>query len=82
MELVSCILDMIPFAAMIMVECTDVGIATISKAAMTKGMSSYVFVVYSNTLGALFLFPFVLMKRYQTLFTFHYHSYQHIARKG
>ena len=55
---------MIPFAAMIMVECTDVGIATLSKAAMTKGMSSYVFVVYSNTLGALFLLPFVLMKRH------------------
>ncbi|KAG5534962.1 hypothetical protein RHGRI_022919 [Rhododendron griersonianum] len=51
-----------PFAAMMAVECTDIGISTLSKAAMTKGMSNFVFVVYANALGSLLLLPFVLSR--------------------
>ncbi|GMH13366.1 hypothetical protein Nepgr_015207 [Nepenthes gracilis] len=43
--------------AMIMVELIEVGLATISKAAMIKGMSNFVFVVYYNALGTAILLP-------------------------
>uniref|UniRef100_A0A2N9G642 WAT1-related protein n=1 Tax=Fagus sylvatica TaxID=28930 RepID=A0A2N9G642_FAGSY len=53
----SCLVGLIPFAAMVMVQCLDVGLTTLSKAAMSKGMSHYVFVVYSNALATLILLP-------------------------
>ncbi|GMH01300.1 hypothetical protein Nepgr_003139 [Nepenthes gracilis] len=58
MGLNSCLKGLLPFAAMVMVECLDVGLTTLSKAAMSKGMSHFVFVVYSNALATLILFPF------------------------
>ncbi|KAA8540850.1 hypothetical protein F0562_024813 [Nyssa sinensis] len=42
---------------MVVVECLDVGLTTLSKAAMSKGMSRFVFVVYSNALATLILLP-------------------------
>ncbi|KAL9256644.1 DNA repair protein UVH3-like protein [Drosera capensis] len=48
----------LPFLAMIMVECIEVGLTTISKAAMIRGMSNFVFVVYYNGLGTIFLLPY------------------------
>ncbi|KAK3035831.1 hypothetical protein RJ639_034647 [Escallonia herrerae] len=47
----------LPFAAMVMVESLDVGLTTLSKAAMSKGMSHFVFVVYSNALASVILLP-------------------------
>ncbi|XP_042497001.1 WAT1-related protein At5g40240-like [Macadamia integrifolia] len=47
-----------PYAGMVMVECMDVGLTTLSKAAMSRGMSHYVFVFYSNALATLVLLPF------------------------
>ncbi|XP_037491586.1 WAT1-related protein At5g40240 [Jatropha curcas] len=58
MEASSWIWDLACFAGMVSVECTDVGIATISKAALSQGMSKYVSVVYSNALGTLILLPY------------------------
>ncbi|MED6152888.1 hypothetical protein PIB30_096284 [Stylosanthes scabra] len=46
-----------PFLAMVLVECLDVGLTTLSKAAMSRGMSHFVFVVYSNALATLILLP-------------------------
>ncbi|KAH7867382.1 hypothetical protein Vadar_032764 [Vaccinium darrowii] len=51
------LVGLLPFAAMVMVECFDVGLTTLSKAAMSKGMSHFVFVVYSNALATLILLP-------------------------
>ncbi|GAV81016.1 EamA domain-containing protein [Cephalotus follicularis] len=47
---------LVPFAAMVAVEFLSVGLTTISKDAMSKGMSPFVFVVYSNALGTLIFF--------------------------
>ncbi|CAO2816561.1 unnamed protein product [Amaranthus hypochondriacus] len=49
-----------PFSVMILVECVEVGLSTLSKAAMTKGMSNFVFIVYYNALGTLILLPVFL----------------------
>ncbi|KAL2492741.1 WAT1-related protein [Abeliophyllum distichum] len=57
MELKSCMKGFVPYAAMVMVECADVGLTTLSKAAMSKGMSHFIFVVYSNALATLIIFP-------------------------
>jgi hypothetical protein len=57
MGLRSNLMGLVPFAAMVVVECLDVGLTTLSKAAMSKGMSHYVFVVYSNALATLILIP-------------------------
>lgn len=48
----------LPFAVMISLECFDVGLTTLSKAAFSKGMNHFVFVVYSNALAAALLIPF------------------------
>ncbi|OVA16286.1 Drug/metabolite transporter [Macleaya cordata] len=56
----------VPFAAMVMVEFTDVGVTTLSKAAMLKGMSPFVYVVYYNALGTLLLLPPFLFYRTKT----------------
>ncbi|XAR50152.1 hypothetical protein NMG60_11004406 [Bertholletia excelsa] len=57
MEVRSCLVGLVPFAAMVMVECLDVGLTTLSKAAMSRGMSNFVFVVYSNAFASLILLP-------------------------
>uniref|UniRef100_A0A7C8YKR3 WAT1-related protein n=2 Tax=Opuntia streptacantha TaxID=393608 RepID=A0A7C8YKR3_OPUST len=49
-----------PFVVMITVECGEVGLTTLSKAAMLQGMSNFVFVVYYNALGTLILLPIFL----------------------
>ncbi|CAL2250442.1 unnamed protein product [Prunus armeniaca] len=53
----------LPFAAMIMVECAEVGVSTISKVAMSRGMSHFVFIVYYNALGTLMLLPYFIFQR-------------------
>ncbi|GFY96000.1 nodulin MtN21 /EamA-like transporter family protein [Actinidia rufa] len=62
MEWWSCVRRALPLAAMITVECTAVGLSTLSKAAMTKGMSTYVFIVYYNALSTIILFPFIVSR--------------------
>ncbi|KAK1555993.1 hypothetical protein Q3G72_034334 [Acer saccharum] len=42
-------------AVMVAVECLEVGLSTVSKAAMNGGMNRFVFVVYSNGFAAIFL---------------------------
>ncbi|KAJ7974527.1 WAT1-related protein [Quillaja saponaria] len=49
--------DVLPFTAMIAVECTNVGLNTLFKAATTRGMSYYVFVAYSYVVAAIVLLP-------------------------
>lgn len=51
------LLESIPFVAMVIVEFLDVGLTTLSKAAMSRGMNHFVFVVYSNALATFILFP-------------------------
>ncbi|KAF8407949.1 hypothetical protein HHK36_007089 [Tetracentron sinense] len=57
MGLWSCYRDVLPFAVMTIVECTTVGSTTIYKAAMLRGMSHFVFIVYSGALATLILLP-------------------------
>nr|DAD34645.1 TPA_asm: hypothetical protein HUJ06_005285 [Nelumbo nucifera] len=38
---------LVPFAVMIAVQCLNIGMTTLSKAALSKGMSHFVFVLYS-----------------------------------
>ncbi|KAL2523449.1 WAT1-related protein [Forsythia ovata] len=49
--------EALPFAAMVMVECTNVGLSTIYKAAVSKGLSYHVFMVYSYAISSLLLLP-------------------------
>ncbi|XP_068337058.1 WAT1-related protein At5g40240-like [Pyrus communis] len=53
----------VPFTAMAIVECAEVGVSTISKVAMAEGMSHFVFIVYYNALGTLLLLPFFIYRR-------------------
>ncbi|KAK9925248.1 hypothetical protein M0R45_033577 [Rubus argutus] len=61
---------LLPFAAMVTVQLTDVGISTISKADMSRGMSSYVLIVYSNALATLLLLPSFILQKKQVSITF------------
>ncbi|XP_027176466.1 WAT1-related protein At5g40230-like [Coffea eugenioides] len=52
-----CYREILPFAAMVIVECANVGNSTLFKAASDQGMSFMVFVVYSFGLCSLALIP-------------------------
>ncbi|XP_023550506.1 WAT1-related protein At3g28050-like [Cucurbita pepo subsp. pepo] len=53
----------LPFPAMISMECINVGLNTLFKAATASGMSHHVFVVYSYSLAALLLLPSPFISR-------------------
>lgn len=57
----------VPFVGMVLVEVAQVGLMIISKQVMREGMSSLVFVLYSNALASLILLPSSLL--------FHFHRY-------
>ncbi|CAN1852768.1 WAT1-related protein At3g28050 [Linum perenne] len=46
---------------MIMAECAQVGLMIVSKQVMSQGMSSFIFVLYSNFLASLVILPFSLI---------------------
>ncbi|KAI3474862.1 hypothetical protein Pfo_030173 [Paulownia fortunei] len=52
-----CYQEVLPVAAMLTVECTNVGLNTLYKAAVLKGLSYHVFMVYSYAISALVLLP-------------------------
>ncbi|XP_021299366.1 WAT1-related protein At3g28050-like [Herrania umbratica] len=52
-----CYKDVLPFTAMVTMECANVGLNTLFKAATLKGMSYHVFVVYAYAIAALVLLP-------------------------
>ncbi|KAL2320100.1 hypothetical protein Fmac_029069 [Flemingia macrophylla] len=54
--------DVLPFTAMVAIECTNVGVNVLFKAATVKGLSYYAFIAYSFAISTLFLLlplPFV-----------------------
>ncbi|KAJ7974537.1 WAT1-related protein [Quillaja saponaria] len=58
--------EILPFTAMVMVEIAEVGMVTLSKAALTTGMSNSVFVVYYNSLGTFILFLYFLFQSHRS----------------
>ncbi|KAF5746860.1 WAT1-related protein [Tripterygium wilfordii] len=52
-----CCRDVLPFTAMVTMECVNVGLNTLFKAATLKGMNNHVFVVYAYAVAALVLLP-------------------------
>ncbi|XP_027074633.2 WAT1-related protein At3g28050-like isoform X7 [Coffea arabica] len=50
-----CYKQVVPLVAMVSMECTNVGLNTLFKAATVKGMSHHVFIVYSYALAAALL---------------------------
>ncbi|XP_061364819.1 WAT1-related protein At3g28050-like [Gastrolobium bilobum] len=58
-----CYKDLLPFGAMVTMECTNVALNTLFKAATLKGMSYHVFVVYAYTVAAVVLLPAPFISR-------------------
>ncbi|XAR51833.1 hypothetical protein NMG60_11006587 [Bertholletia excelsa] len=52
-----CYRDVLPFAAMVTMECANVGLNTLFKAATDRGMSYHVFVAYAYGIAAFVLLP-------------------------
>ncbi|XVF58114.1 hypothetical protein PTKIN_Ptkin07bG0036900 [Pterospermum kingtungense] len=52
-----CYKDVLPFTAMVAVECGNVGVNILFKAATSKGMSYYIFITYSYAIASLVLLP-------------------------
>jgi len=50
-----CCKDVLPFTAMVAIECTNVGVSVLFKAATQKGLSYYVFIPYSYVVSTLVL---------------------------
>ncbi|KAK3033555.1 hypothetical protein RJ639_032403 [Escallonia herrerae] len=56
-----CYREVLPFGAMIFLQCTQVGQSTVFKAATTQGMSYCIFMVYSYAISTLVLLPFAFI---------------------
>ncbi|KAI3452397.1 hypothetical protein Pfo_009062 [Paulownia fortunei] len=52
-----CSREVLPFAAMVVAECMTVGLTTIYKAAVLKGLSYHIFMTYSYAISALLILP-------------------------
>ncbi|XP_050223078.1 WAT1-related protein At3g28050-like [Mercurialis annua] len=52
-----CYKDGLPFTIMVTMECVNVGLNTLYKAATLKGMNEHIFIVYAYAIAALLLFP-------------------------
>ncbi|XP_065877065.1 WAT1-related protein At3g28050-like [Euphorbia lathyris] len=52
-----CYRDVLPFITLVIMECVNVGLNTLYKAATLKGMNYHVFIVYAYALAALVLLP-------------------------
>ncbi|KAL0408624.1 UNVERIFIED_CONTAM: WAT1-related protein [Sesamum radiatum] len=50
--------EVLPCAAMVLVEGCIIGLTIMASTAMARGMSPFVFVVYTNALGSIILLPF------------------------
>ncbi|CAL5368089.1 unnamed protein product [Camellia sinensis] len=61
-----CYRDVLPFTSMVTMECINVGLNTLFKAATVHGMSRYVFVVYAYAVAALVLLPSPFFSRRST----------------
>lgn len=65
MGLTSCLTEALPYAAMVFEEILLVGLTTLTKNALSKGMDRYAFMFYANVLATLILFPLsFIFKRY------------------
>lgn len=60
--------EMLPCAAMVLMEGAIIALTIMASTAMSRGMSPFVFVVYTNALGSLILLPY----------TFFYHTDRYI----
>ncbi|KAK2996357.1 hypothetical protein RJ639_025827 [Escallonia herrerae] len=69
-----CYREVLPFTAMFLVECTNVGLSTIFKAATDKGLDYHVFMVYSYAISTLVLIPMA--------FIFHRFAAQLLGYRG
>ncbi|XP_077237797.1 WAT1-related protein At5g40240-like [Tasmannia lanceolata] len=61
-----------PFVAMVVLQCLLMGVATLIKAAMSRGLSHFILVLYSNALATIFLFPsaFIFQRKDRLPLTF------------
>lgn len=62
-----CYKDLLPFGAMVIMECANVALNTLFKAATLKGMSNHVFVVYAYAVAAIVLSPAPFFSRRLTI---------------
>jgi len=58
-----CCRDVLPFTTMVTMECINVGLNTLFKAATLRGMSYHVFVVYAYGIAAIVLLPAPFISR-------------------
>lgn len=52
------VLEVVPFAVMVIMEGCTIGLTISAKTAMSNGMSPFVFIVYTNALASLILLPY------------------------
>jgi len=50
-------LEVLPFIIMVIMEGCTIGLTILAKTAITNGMSPFVFIVYTNALATIILFP-------------------------
>lgn len=63
--------ELVAFIVMVIMEGCTIGLTILAKTAITNGMSPFVFIVYTNALSTIILFPSsFLLKQQQDRFVF------------
>lgn len=78
-----CVRDVLPFTSLVAMECVNVGLNTLYKAATLKGMNYLVFIVYAYAIAALLLLPSPFIScRFLSFFLFSAsdHSYKKFSK--
>lgn len=57
--------ELIPFIVMVIMEGCTIGLTIFAKTAITNGMSPFVFIVYTNALATIVLFPSSFLLNHQ-----------------
>lgn len=57
MEVKTKMSEVLPFILMVIMEGWTIGLTIFAKTGITKGMSPFVFIVYTNALATIILFP-------------------------
>lgn len=64
-----------PYISMLCIQFVYAGMALLSKVAISKGMSPYVFVVYRQIFASLALSPFAYFDRFNYTYLYYYPSF-------
>lgn len=81
MEVKKQIWGVVPFLAMVSLEGCTIALTIMAKTAITYGMTTFVFVVYTNAVASIVLLPYSFIFHYNERFQSHFNSLVYLIKQ-